>query len=180
MPRAVWKLLTVSFLPLVPALLLTEQLSMALPVCLALSLLWRAYGCDTPAARALTYSRQWHQVSPLLRVCSQRSALHGSCASAAPAPELGAGPSPGCVLLLSKMHVTSECYTPCSQWAPISPLSSAAQAIRWGAQQLVCQEGNCKAWQVCIGGVLQVGRVCMWLSRGSACVHIYACVHAYC
>lgn len=130
---------------------------MDLPVCLALSLLWRAYGCRTPAARALTYSRQWHQkIVLLLRVRSQRSALHGSCASAAPAPEQGAGSLPGWALPLSKMRGTSERCTLCSQWALGSPLSSAAQATRWGAQQLVCQEGNCKAWQVCVGGGLHV------------------------
>lgn len=151
---------------------------MDLPVCLALSLLWRAYGCRTPAASALAYSRQWHQkIVLLLRVRSQQSALHGSCASAAPAPEQGAGSLPGWALPLSKMHRTSERCTPCSQWALGSPLSFAAQATRWGAQQLVCQEGNCKAWQVSVGGVVRVERVCMWLSWGSVCVHVYARVH---
>lgn len=91
--------------------LLTEQLSMALSSCLALSLLWRVYGCHTTALRL------WdHKIAPLLRACSQQSEWEQCFCN--PCPEQGAGPCLGgpffcqrCMGLLNAAHIAP--LTPC-------------------------------------------------------------------
>lgn len=91
--------------------LLTEQLRVALSSCLALSLLWRVYGCHTTALRL------WdHKISPLLRACSQRSAWEQHFCS--PRPEQGAGSCLGgpffcqrCMGLLNAGRLAP--HTPC-------------------------------------------------------------------